>query len=108
MLRFLLAHIAAPLCRPSPEECAEDYAWFRERLADPGLLGHAVGVKVDGAVLVAVPAGGRRSGYLSLIPGPGAGTSSTRAAAEAETATTVTRPATSSPPSNGPSSCGKN
>jgi len=65
--RFPLAHIAAPLCRPSPEKCAEDYAWFRERLADPGLLDGAVGVKVDGAVLLAVPAGGSRSGgYVSV------------------------------------------
>ncbi|WP_411098900.1 DUF6302 family protein [Streptomyces sp. x-45] len=67
MPRFPLAHIAAPLCRPSPEECAEEYAWFRERLADPDLLDGAVGVKVDGAVLLAVPAGGsRRGGYLSV------------------------------------------
>ncbi|MFI2790400.1 DUF6302 family protein [Kitasatospora sp. NPDC018614] len=63
--RFPLAHIAAPLCRPSPEECAEDFAWYRERLADPGLLDCAVGVKVDGAVLLAVPVGGsRHGGYL--------------------------------------------
>lgn len=62
-----LAHIAAPLCRPSPQECAEDYAWFRERLADPGLLDYAVGMKTDGAVLLAVPAGGSRSGgYLAV------------------------------------------
>ncbi|WNI20071.1 DUF6302 family protein [Actinacidiphila sp. ITFR-21] len=67
MLRTPLAHIAAPLCRPSPETCAEDYAWFRERLADPDLLDRAVGVKVSGAVLLAVPAGGHRSGgYLSV------------------------------------------
>ncbi|WP_203633454.1 DUF6302 family protein [Streptomyces halstedii] len=67
MLRTPLAHIAAPLCRPSPEACAEDYAWFRERLADPGLFDHAVGVKVSGAVLLAVPAGGCwRGGYLSV------------------------------------------
>ncbi|MYT19687.1 hypothetical protein GTW69_05180 [Streptomyces sp. SID7760] len=67
MPRFPLAHIAAPLCRPSPEECAEDYTWFRERLADPNLLDDAVGVKVDGAVLLAVPAGGsRHGGYLSV------------------------------------------
>ncbi|MFD7898995.1 DUF6302 family protein [Streptomyces sp. NPDC059743] len=67
ILRTALAHIAATLCRPSPEECAEDYAWFRERLADPGLLDCAVGVKTDGAVLLAVPAGGSRSGgYLSV------------------------------------------
>ncbi|WP_063739472.1 DUF6302 family protein [Streptomyces anulatus] len=67
MPRFPLAPIAAPLCRPSPEECAEDYAWFWERLADPDLLDGAVGVKVDGAVLLAVPAGGsRRGGYVSV------------------------------------------
>jgi hypothetical protein len=67
MPRFPLARIAAPLCRPSPEECAEEYAWFRERLADPGLLHCAVGVKVDGVVLLAVPAGGSRSGgYVSV------------------------------------------
>lgn len=67
MARFLLTRIAVPLCRPSPEECAEEYAWFRERLADPGLLDSAVGVKVDGAVLLAVPVGGsRRGGYLSV------------------------------------------
>ncbi len=67
MPRFPLARIAAPLCRPSPGECAEDYAWFRARLADPNLLDGAVGVKVDGAVLLAVPAGGsRRGGYLSV------------------------------------------
>ena len=67
MPRFPLAHIAAPLCRPSPEECAEDYAWFRERLADLALLDCAVGVNVGGAVLLAVPAGGSRSGgYLSV------------------------------------------
>lgn len=67
MPRFPLAHIAAPLCRPSPEECAEDYAWFRERLADLNLLDSAVGVKVDGAVLLAVPVGSsRRGGYLSM------------------------------------------
>lgn len=65
--RFSPAHITAPLCRPSLEECAEEYAWFRERLADPGLLDCAVGVKVDGTVLLAVPAGGSRSGgYLSV------------------------------------------
>ncbi|MGD1220559.1 DUF6302 family protein [Streptomyces krungchingensis] len=62
-----LAHLAGTAsglrrCRP-----AEDYAWFRERLPDPGLLDCAVGVKVDGAVLLAVPAGGSRSGgYLSV------------------------------------------
>ncbi|ODA71626.1 hypothetical protein APS67_004179 [Streptomyces sp. AVP053U2] len=67
MPRSPLARIAAPLCRPSPEECAEDYAWFRARLADPNLLDGAVGVKVDGAVLLAVPAGGsRRGGYLPV------------------------------------------
>ncbi|MFF9458100.1 DUF6302 family protein [Streptomyces flaveolus] len=67
MSRFSLAHITAPLCRPSLEECAEEYAWFRERLADRNLLDCAVGVKVDGAVLLAVPAGGSRSGgYLSV------------------------------------------
>jgi hypothetical protein len=67
MPRFLLTRIAVPLCRPSPEECAEEYAWFRERLADPDLLDCAVGVKVDGAVLLAVPVGGsRRGGYLSV------------------------------------------
>jgi hypothetical protein len=67
MPRFPLARIAAPLCRPSPEECAEDYSWFRERLADPGLLHCAVGVKVDGVMLLAVPAGGSRSGgYVSV------------------------------------------
>ncbi|MEU0213661.1 DUF6302 family protein [Streptomyces sp. NPDC006265] len=67
MPRFPLARIAAPLCHPSPEECAEDYAWFRARLGDPNLLDGAVGVKVDGAVLLAVPAGGsRRGGYLSV------------------------------------------
>lgn len=67
MPRFPLARITAPLCRPSPEECAEDYAWFRARLADPNLLDGAVGVKVDGAVLLAVPAGGsRRGGYMSV------------------------------------------
>ncbi|MFI6113274.1 DUF6302 family protein [Kitasatospora sp. NPDC051164] len=66
MPRSLATRIAAPLCRPSPEGCAEDYAWFRERLADPVLLDYAVGVKTDGAVLLAVPAGGSRSGgYLS-------------------------------------------
>lgn len=67
MSRFLPAYLAAPLCRPSPEECAEDYAWFRERLVDRGLLDGAVGVKVGGAVLLTVPAGGSRSGgYLSV------------------------------------------
>ncbi|MFF4934514.1 DUF6302 family protein [Streptomyces griseofuscus] len=67
MPRFPLARIAAPLCRVSPEECSPDYAWFRERLAGPGLLDCAVGVKVDGAVLIAVPAGGSRSGgYVSV------------------------------------------
>jgi hypothetical protein len=67
MLRTPLAYIAAPLRRPSPEKCAEDYTWFRERLADPSLLDRAVGVKVDGAVLLAVPAAGCRSGgYLSV------------------------------------------
>ncbi|MFC7992048.1 DUF6302 family protein [Streptomyces pilosus] len=67
MLHFPLVRIAAPLCHPSPEECSEDYAWFRARLADPNLLDGAVGVKVNGAVLLAVPAGGsRRGGYLSV------------------------------------------
>ncbi|MET8816096.1 DUF6302 family protein [Streptomyces sp. NPDC004549] len=67
MLRFLLARIAAPLCRPSPEECGEEYAWFQERLADPDLLDAAVGVNSGSAVLLAVPAGRCRSGgYLSV------------------------------------------
>lgn len=67
MPRSLLARIAAPLCRPSPEECAEDYAWFRERLASPSLLNCAVGVKVGSTVLLAVPVGrGRSGGYLSV------------------------------------------
>jgi len=58
---------SSPAPTPSPEECAEDYAWFRARLADPNLLNGAVGVKVDGAVLLAVPAGGsRRGGYVSV------------------------------------------
>lgn len=61
-----LPHIAAPLCRPSPEECAEDYAWFRERLGNPGLLDRAAGVKAGGTVLLAVPADGRRSGVHSV------------------------------------------
>lgn len=66
MPRFLLARLAAPLCRPSPEECV-DYAWFRERLAEPGLLDCAVGVKAGGATLLAVPVGKSRSGgYLSV------------------------------------------
>ena len=59
MARLLLTRIAVPFCRPSPTE----YAWFRKRLADPGLLDSAVGVKV-GAALIAVPVGGsRRGGY---------------------------------------------
>jgi hypothetical protein len=67
MPRFPLGRIAAPLYRPSPDECAEDFAWFRERLADPDVLDCAVGVKVDGAVLLAVPVGGsRHGGYLSV------------------------------------------
>ncbi|MFF7543336.1 DUF6302 family protein [Streptomyces canus] len=67
MPRFPLARIAAPLCRPSPEECAEDYTWFRERLTDSDLLESTVGVKVGGTVLLAVPAGRSRSGgYLSV------------------------------------------
>ena len=67
MLHFPLAQIAAPLCHPSPEECSEDYAWFRARLADPNLLDGAVSVKVNGVVLLAVPASGsRRGGYLSV------------------------------------------
>ncbi|MFI8089194.1 DUF6302 family protein [Streptomyces sp. NPDC086080] len=67
MSRLPLAQIGAPLCRPSPEECAEDYAWFRERLAEPVLLDCAVGVRVGNAVLLAVPTGGSRSGgYLSV------------------------------------------
>ncbi|MET8561196.1 DUF6302 family protein [Streptomyces flaveolus] len=73
MPHFRLARIAAPLCRPSPEECAEEYSWFRERLADPGLLDCSVGVRVDGAVLLAVPAGSSRSGgYLSVATVPDA------------------------------------
>ncbi|MFD8263612.1 DUF6302 family protein [Streptomyces griseoluteus] len=55
-------HSPALLCRPSPEECAEDHAWFRERLSDPGLLDSAGDVKVDGAAILAVPAGGSRGG----------------------------------------------
>ncbi len=67
MPRSLVARIAAPLCRPSPQGCAEDYTWFRQRLAEPDLLDCAVGVKVDGDVLLAVPVGGtRRGGYLSV------------------------------------------
>lgn len=46
----------SPLCRPSPVECSADYAWFRKRLADPGLPDCAVGLKVDGVVLLAEPA----------------------------------------------------
>lgn len=50
-----------------PAVPGEDYAWFRERLADPDLLDCAVGVKVSGAVLLAVPAdGGRSGGCLSV------------------------------------------
>ncbi|MGC5000709.1 DUF6302 family protein [Streptomyces sp. DT195] len=67
MLSFLLARTAAPLCRPSPGECREEYTWFQERLAHPDLLDAAVGVKVGSAVLLAVPAGRCRSGgYMSV------------------------------------------
>ncbi|MBV1949111.1 MULTISPECIES: DUF6302 family protein [unclassified Streptomyces] len=67
VLSFLLARVAVPLCRPSPEECREEYTWFQERLADPCLLDVAVGVTVGSAVLLGVPAGHCRSGgYLSV------------------------------------------
>ncbi|TGB08720.1 DUF6302 family protein [Streptomyces sp. MZ04] len=65
--RFLLARIAAPLVCPTVQECAEEIEWLGQRLADPGLLDRALGVQVDGAVLLAVPTGSTRSGgYLSV------------------------------------------
>ncbi|MEU5900311.1 DUF6302 family protein [Streptomyces venezuelae] len=70
MLAFLRSLIAAPLCQPSPDECAEDYAWHRERHAEPDLLDHAIGVKIAGDVWLAVPVGGSRSGgslYVSTM-----------------------------------------
>lgn len=64
---FPLARIAAPLCHPLVQDCAEETAWFRHRLADPGVLSRAVGVQVSGNVLLAVPIGSsRRGGNLSV------------------------------------------
>ncbi|MCZ0973715.1 DUF6302 family protein [Streptomyces albulus] len=51
--------------RPAAE--AYDFDYFRERLAEPEILAHAVAVRVFRAPLLAVPVGGsRRGGYLSF------------------------------------------
>ncbi|MFH8359588.1 DUF6302 family protein [Streptomyces anulatus] len=50
-----------------PAEEAYDFEHFRDRLARPEVLAHAVAVRVFRAPLLAVPVGGpRRGGYMSF------------------------------------------
>jgi hypothetical protein len=55
------------LPRLLPPTAASDYESFRDRLADPTVLGHSVAVRLHRVSLLAVAVGGpRRGGYLSV------------------------------------------
>lgn len=55
------------LPRLLPPADASDYAYSRDRLADPTVLDHSVAVRLHRVALLAVAVGGpRRGGYLSV------------------------------------------